>query len=330
LPAVTSDAPPVASSRRYLLLAARIIVSVALLAVLFSRVDATELWASARSASLTWIAIALVIYFAHVVAATWRWYVLLHAQDVSAAPTMLLSSYLVAIFFNNFLPSNIGGDVVRVSDTGRLAGSKTIATTIVIVDRLLGLLALVLIAALGATVMGSVQGHAPSPIWPAWLWAGLFVATAITAPAVLVPAGFGRLLQPLSVLHPTWVGERIDKLTIALAKFRDRPSALATCFAGAIAVQALLVAYHLAIVYALHIPISGWDLAVIVPISFVVQMIPVSLNGLGVREATFSYYFTRLGLPIHAGILVSLGATVLMMIFSLSGAAVYMSQSHRQ
>jgi uncharacterized membrane protein YbhN (UPF0104 family) len=308
----------------------RIVVSVALLAILFSRVDMTALWETARAASIGWIAIALALYFVHVLASTWRWYVLLHAQDIDVPAGTLLSSYLVAIFFNNFLPSNIGGDVVRVSDTARRAGSKTLATTIVIVDRGLGLLALVFVAAVGATVVGRVHGHAPSPIWPVWLWGSLLLAAAIAAPAVMVPAGFGRMLQPLSVLHPTWVGERIDKLTGALEKFRDRPGALAACFAGAVAVQAILVAYHLAIVYALHLPVSAWDLAVIVPISFVMQMIPVSLNGLGVREATFSFYFTRLGLPIQAGILVSLGATILMMLFSLTGAAVYMSQSSRQ
>ncbi len=330
LPEPSADRAPVSSSRRYLLLAVRVIVSIGLLAILFSRVDMSALWSTARSASPAWILIALALYFAHILAATWRWHVLLHAQDVRARASTLLSSYLVAIFFNNFLPSNIGGDVVRVSETARRAGSKTVATTIVIVDRGLGLLALVLIAAIGATLMGRVQGHPPSPIWPAWLWASLFLAAALAAPAVIVPAGLGRLLQPLSVLHPTWVGERIETLIVALEKFRDHPGALAECFAGAVTVQAILVAYHLAIVYAIHVPISAWDLAVIVPISFVMQMIPVSLNGLGVREATFAYYFTRLGLPIQSGMLVSLGATVLMMIFSLSGAAIYMSQGSRR
>jgi hypothetical protein len=61
-----------------------------------------------------------------------------------------------------------------------------------------------------------------------------------------------------------------------------------------------------------------------------VQMIPESVNGLGVREAAFSFYFTRLGLPIQSGVLVSLGATVLMMIFSLSGVAVYLSRDRRR
>ena len=69
-------------------------------------------------------------------------------------------------------------------------------------------------------------------------------------------------------------------------------------------------------------PITFWDLAVIVPVSFIIQMLPVSVNGFGVREATFAFYFSRLGLPISSALLVSLMATGLMMLFSLSGAAV--------
>ncbi len=324
------DSPAASPSRRRVLLAARIVVSVALLAILFSRMDTTAFWSSARQASIGWLLVALVIYFAHVLASTWRWHLLLNAQGVEAPASMLLSSYLVAIFFNNFLPSNVGGDVVRISDTARRAGSKTVAATVVLVDRGVGLLGLFFVAALGATAIGRVQGHPPSPIWASWLWITLLAAATVAAPAVMAPQGFGRLLKPLSVLHPTWVGERIEKLTSALARFRERPGALAACFVGAVVVQTLLIAYHMAIVYALHVPVSVWDLIVIVPVSFVVQMIPVSLNGLGVREATFSYYFTRLGLPMQSGVLVSLGATILMMVFSLSGAAVYMSQESRQ
>jgi glycosyltransferase 2 family protein len=305
-------------------------VSVALLAILFSRLDMGALWSGAKQASAPWVIVALALYFVSVLASTWRWRLLLDAQDVHVAGTTLLSSYLVANFFNNFLPSNIGGDVIRISDTAGRARSKTLATMVVLVDRGLGLLGLVLIAALGATVVDRLQGHEPSPIWPSWLWAGFFVAAAAAAPAVIAPAGFGRVLRPLSVLHPTWVGERIEKLISALARFRERPGALAWCFVGAVLVQTILIAYHFAVVHALHVPVSVWDLAVIVPVSFVVQMVPVSLNGLGVREAAFSFYFTQLGLPIQSGVLVSLGATVLMMIFSLSGAAVYMSRGRRR
>jgi hypothetical protein len=76
----------------------------------------------------------------------------------------------------------------------------------------------------------------------------------------------------------------------------------------------------------LKIPVTASELAVIVPISLVVQMLPVSVNGLGLREATFSFYFTRLGLPIESAVLLSLMGAAVLMIFSLSGAAVYVSR----
>ena len=65
-------------------------------------------------------------------------------------------------------------------------------------------------------------------------------------------------------------------MTTALARFRANPGALAGCFTGAVIVQMLLVGFHFAIVYALDMPITFWDLAVIVPVSFIIQMLPVS------------------------------------------------------
>ena len=78
--------------------------------------------------------------------------------------------------------------------------------------------------------------------------------------------------------------------------------------------------------YALHIAVGPWDLAVIVPLSFILQMAPISINGFGVREAVFSLYFARLRLPLESALLVSLVPTLLVMLFSLSGAAVYVGR----
>src|SRR6185436_8175633 len=121
-------------SRQYALMAIKFVVSVALLAFLFSRIDVARLWASARQASLPWLLVALAVYFVNVIASTWRWHLLLDAQDVHVRRRSLLGSFLVALFFNNFLPSNIGGDVIRIGDTARAAGSKTLAATVVLVD----------------------------------------------------------------------------------------------------------------------------------------------------------------------------------------------------
>jgi uncharacterized membrane protein YbhN (UPF0104 family) len=307
-------------------MAAKIAVSVALLAFLFSKIDASRLWSSARRASLVWLLAALGVQALNVIAATWRWQLLLQAQGVKLKNRTLLGSYLVATFFNNFLPSNVGGDVIRIRDSAVAAQSKTLATTVVLVDRALGLMALVLIAAVGATAAARLYGSGASPIWPSWLWAFFVAGAAITAPVVYAPEGFGRLLQPLTVVHPEWVGTRIDKLTATLSRFREHPAALAGCFGGAVFVQGLMVVFYLTIVYALKIPVTASELAVIVPISLVVQMLPVSVNGLGLREATFSFYFARLGLPIESAVLLSLMGAALLLVFSLSGAAVYVSR----
>jgi hypothetical protein len=82
------------------------------------------------------------------------------------------------------------------------------------------------------------------------------------------------------------------------------------------------------VAYALHVSVPLSDLGVIVPISFVVQLLPVSVNGFGVREATFSLYFQKIGQPIAAALMLSLVSQALIMLFSVTGAAVYVSRSH--
>jgi hypothetical protein len=151
----------------------------------------------------------------------------------------------------------------------------------------------------------------------------------LATPALLNPEGFTRILQPLRILHPEWVDERLGRLTAALSRFKESPASLASCFAGAIGVQLILVAFYLAIAHSLRIPITFAQLAVIVPISFIVQMVPVSMNGFGVREATFGFYFTRLGLPLESALLVSFIGAALVLLFSLSGGFAYLARQRR-
>jgi len=298
-------------------------VSIGLLALLLLRVDVARLWSYARNASIVWLAGALGLYLLMVLASAWRWGVLLRAQHVRLPFTALTSSFLVATFFNNFLPSNIGGDVVRITDTAKPAGSKTLATTVVLIDRGIGLLALALMAASGATLM---QRMAVGPVGPGVLWAGFGLGAIVATPTLLIPESMTKLLQPLRVFHKEWVDTRIEMLTETLTRFKETPAALAGCFIGAVAVQGLLVLFYLAIARSMGIPIGFAELAVIVPVSFIVQMLPVSMYGFGVREATFGFYFTRLGLSLESALLVSFMGAALIMIFSLSGGVAYLTR----
>ena len=238
----------------------------------------------------------------------------------------LFASMSVALFFNNFLPSNIGGDFVRIGASAKVARSKTLAATVVLADRAMGMMGLILVGALGVTLSGT-DGRAALPIGPVWLWAVFTAGMLCGGLMVLWPAGVGLMLRPLLVLHPEWIAGRIGTFTATLERFRRHIGRVAACFVGAVLVQTLTVAVGLGVARSLGIPIGAFDLAVVIPLAGIVQMIPVSVNGFGVREATYSLYFKRIGLPIESAILLSLCATALVMLFSLSGAAVYVARA---
>jgi uncharacterized membrane protein YbhN (UPF0104 family) len=314
-----------APTRSALLWILKITVSGTLLYVLLSQVDLARLGAIARSASPIWLLTALGLYLAMILISAWRWDLLLRAQRVEVPFAALTNSFLVATFFNNFLPSNIGGDVVRIGDTARPARSKTLATMVVLVDRGVGLVGLIFVAAVGASVAAWLT-EAIGPLGPGLLWIALGAVLAVAVPVLLLPQGVGLMLRPLRVIHQEWVELRIQRLVEGLGRFRERPRAILGCFGGAILVQAVLVGFYAAVAHAIGVRIAVSHLAILVPISFVVQMVPLSVNGLGVREWVFGTYFTRLGLPLESALALSFIGAALIMLFSTSGAIVYLSR----
>jgi glycosyltransferase 2 family protein len=308
---------------RIAVMALKLGVSVALFLFLFSRIDPGGLLAKMRGASLGWLAAAMGLYLVMILASAWRWRWLFAAQRLAVSGRKLVYSYLVATFFNNFLPSNIGGDVVRIRDTAREAGSRTLAATIVLIDRAIGLAGLLFVAALGASAARLSGTSEAVPVWPVVLWGGFAALSAALLLAVAHPRLTARLLAPARRLKSHWIDERLTRITSAFVRFGEAPAALLWCLAGGVVVQLVLVGFYAAVAQSIGIPIAVRHLAVLVPVSFVVQMLPVSVNGFGVREATFSYYFLRLGLPMDSALALSLLSTATVLAFSLSGAVVY-------
>jgi hypothetical protein len=225
------------------------------------------------------------------------------------------------LFFNNFLPSNIGGDVVRIADTAPAAGSKTLATTVILVDRGLGLTALLLVAALGALAAALAGVHVPGA---RFLWMASAAGIAVTILVIAIPDLIGHALAPARALNKPWVTERAQRLEDAAIKFRNAPAALAGAFGGAIVVQITLVAFYLLTAQGLSVPLPIFLGAVLIPVSMAVQMAPVSINGFGVREAVFAFFFRRFGLPPDAAVALSLVSTGLMMGLSLVGGYMFL------
>jgi len=299
----------------------RLGISAALLYFVLRSIDLPSFWERVKGMNPAWIILALVAYVFTQTIAVWRWHRLLRAQHIDVERQALTESIWVSLFFNNFLPSNIGGDVIRIADTAGAAGSKTLATTVIVVDRVLGLTALVLIAASGAFAASLFGMHMPGARW-------LFLTTAVGIVAAIlviaIPQLVGQILRPLRALNRPWVTERAQRLEDAVIKFRNAPTALAGAFAGALIVQVTIVAFYLLTAQGLSVPLPIFLGAVLIPVSLVVQMVPVSINGFGIREAVFAFFFRRFGLPTDAAVALSLVSTGLVMGLSLIGGFFFM------
>jgi uncharacterized protein (TIRG00374 family) len=279
-------------------------------------IDLPAFWERVKGMNPAWLLLALAAYAMTQSISVWRWNRLLRAQHIEVEPRRLTESIWVSLFFNNFLPSNIGGDVVRIADTAPAAGSKTLATTVILVDRALGLTALVLVAASGAFAASLLGIRVPGARW-LWLATALGLVTAISV--IAIPQLVGQALRPLRALNKPWVTERAQRLEDAVIRFRNAPSALAGAFAGALVVQITIVAFYLLTAESLSVPLPIFLGAVLIPVSLVVQMAPVSINGFGVREAVFAFFFRRFGLPTDAAVALSLVSTGMVMGLSLVG-----------
>jgi len=299
----------------------RLAVSAALLYFVLHSIDLAALWLRVQDINLPWILLALGSFAFMQAVSVWRWHRLLHAQHIDVTKGTLTESIWVSLFFNNFLPSNIGGDVVRIADTAGAAGSKTLATTVVLVDRVLGLIALVVVASVGAFAASLVGIHVPGA---RWLWLVAVAGLAVAIPVIAIPQLTALLLGPLRLLKRPWVDERVQRLEDAIFRFRAAPSALIGAFAGALVVQITLVAFYLLTAQGLSVPLPILLGAVLIPVSLAVQMAPLSINGFGVREAVFAFFFRRFGLPIDAAVALSLVSTGLVMGMSLVGGYMFL------
>lgn len=296
-------------------------MSAGLLYFVLRSIDLVALWQRVQGMNPAWIALAVATFIFMQSMSVWRWRRLLRAQHIEVSTQSLRESIWVSLFFNNFLPSNIGGDVVRIADTAAAAGSKTLATTVVLVDRALGLTALILVASCGAFAASLMGIHVPGARW-LWLVSGAGVLIAI--PVIAIPKLTAYLLLPARMLKRPWVDERVQRLEDAINRFRETPSAVAGSFGGALVVQITIVAFYLLTAQGLSVPLPILLGAVLIPVSLAVQMAPLSINGFGVREAVFAFFFRRFGLPIDAAVALSLVSTGLVMGLSLVGGFMFL------
>lgn len=302
------------------MLGVKVAFSAGLLWLLFSRIDGGAFWAAARQSSLPWLVLALASYAVTVLVSSWRWHRLLTIQDARMSFKSVTASFLVSLFFNNFLPTNIGGDVMRVRDTARPVGSTTRAMMVVVADRIAGLIGLFLFAAVGGALMAQEQ----LPFSAIWIWVALLGGLGASAAVLFTPPLLTALLAPFGGRKSGWLAGQIETLGSSLTSFRAAPGGLLAVFAASVLLQGTFILFYAAVAKALGVHVPFFQLAAIVPLAGLIQLLPISVNGFGIREATFTVLFGRVGVSPESALLISLEATALILVFSVSGAVAYL------
>jgi uncharacterized protein (TIRG00374 family) len=310
--------------KKSLVLAIKIAVSLALLAYLLSTTDLGALSRRVRTGDTALFGLAMLLYGALLVLSIWRWRLLLQAQGYQAPIGHLSASYLVATFFNNFLPSNIGGDVIRVRDSSRLTGSTTTSLAVVAIDRILGLGALYLLAVVAYVVGGpSVRGFVGAK--PILIVMG--VVFLVLAYIFFMPGTARRLMVASGLASFRWARERFETVQAAVHVYRKEMTAVWLAFLASAALQSLIVCYYFSVARALRIPLPLAACFVMVPLCSLVQTVPISFNGWGLRESVYIVYFGQIGLPRDSALAFSLVGAGLVVLLSLSGAVVWTSRN---
>lgn len=303
--------------------AIKLVLSAGLLFYLLRSVDLAAVFRHLADGDHPLFAVAIVAYAVVVVLSTVRWKILLDALGGAANLRALIDSYLVSAFFANFLPSNVGGDVVRAKETAREAGSHTASLTVAAMDRVVGFVALYFIAAPAFLLGGPlVRGLAGARV----ILLGLTVLFLALGILFARPGLVSGLIEGLGLRRFPWLFARFASVQSTLGAFRASPRAMTNSFLLSLVLQFLGVSYFFVVARALRIPLDLGTCLLMVPLCTLIQALPISFNGWGVREGVYVVYFRQVGLPKESALAFSIVAAALGVMLSLSGLFVWLAR----
>lgn len=314
----------------------RTFVSIGLMVWLISMMDWEQALEVIKEGSPLYLAAAFIAIQITVSTSIWKWKLLIDSSEKNkdhqgASMTRLGRLYYIGLFFNNFMPGSVGGDVIRIYYLGKTTGVST-ATTSVLFERLTSGGALVGIVLLSAFFMDDARPYLLS----------MFILIAI----VFVLYLLFRLWMKKVTSSETTSGSSasLGKINVLLNKGKQgiiNVGKTAKDYQNEgwvwwlkIAILSLLFQVGMSwindlLFLSFGIDVPWLELLVIITLISVITMLPVSLNGLGVREAGYVFFFKELGVPEEIALSVSLLFFFLVTISSLIGGLFWLIERKR-
>lgn len=297
---------------------AKLVFSIALMAILFALVDWREGLSLLLAVDLTPLALVFVLYVVGLWLSSVKWRMLLVIQEVSTTVAQLFRLYWTGAFIGNFLPSTVGGDFSRLAflrSTNRLA---EVAASIVL-ERVTGLVVLLVFSVFSLSLRPQYFGD--SFLLPAlWLIVcavlGLVSVIYIFSEYIVVWLNKLGLSEELLLSR---VAVKAKKVLVAILLFREHTFVLLKCFVLSFIFYFLSFVAQYFIFYSLDLHVSVVEIMFILPIISLISLIPISLNSFGLTESVFVLFFVRAGLDSSEALAVALLGRALTILFSSLG-----------
>lgn len=297
-----------------------IVVTILLLLLVVRQVGPKELTAAIRDADPGQVLLAFLIGHLLSIPQALKGQILLRAQGHRVPLLELSKLYFIGTFFNNFLPTNVGGDVVRGYEIGRRIGDTATGMAAVFVERLSGFV--VLVAFAGAAFLTRLD-----------LFQSPVLALAMVAASVGL-LGLGWIALDSRILD--WMKRRIShraalkifakfrKFQVALHRYRGHHRSLVLVFLLSILFYAGAVGYVAVAISAFQSAPDLWGTMFIVPIAMLVAMMPFTFNGVGLLEWSYVLLFPSIGVPASVALSAMLLIRVITLVSSLLGGLFYL------
>ncbi|MCP5028730.1 MAG: flippase-like domain-containing protein [Actinomycetia bacterium] len=312
------DPEPSGAPSRWWVLPLRVVVSVALLAFLATRIQDFEAghflpeWSSDNG---RWLAAATGLTFTAFVMAALRWQQVLASLDRPARLWRLVSHTLAGQFISNVLPTTIGGDVLRVRRLARDNGDPHTSFASVILERLTGWVVLPLFILVGLGVNSGFRGLG----WPTRLAALTAVVTLVTLAGIFVLGANEALGRRL--VHGRGWQRSLNAVHLGIVRIRNHPTAPISILLAGAAYQGVLILAAFSAARALDIDEAGLTfMLAFFPAVLILQVLPVGIGGLGIRETTLVIFLSPLGVEDERAIAFGLTLHLLTLVTSIVGA----------